>query len=225
MSGPTKTVTNFAGCDYLGLSAHPQIIEALCRAARQHGISATSSRWALGWTELHEQLEQALARFMGTEDACILPTAYLGGPVYYASLTCQRRTVFCDELVHTNHLLGMRAEGLTIRTFKHLDVEDLQRQLANHDGSPAIIATDGIYSIGGEVAPLAELAALADSIGAELFIDDAHGVAAVGASGRGSAELAGLQPHQATILGSMSKAMGCAGFGTEYRFRDPKTGQ
>ena len=211
MNRQASDLTDFSGCDYLGLASHPQLIEALCRAARDYRISATSSRFALGWTDLHQQLEHHLAEFMGTEDACILGAAYLGGPVYYASLSAERRVVFCDQMVHSNQFLGMRAEHLDIRTFRHLDPHDLKRRLDAYHGPAPIIATDGVYGISGEVAPLAELAALAANVGAELFVDDAHGLGVLGSTGRGSTEAAGLDPHQATVLGSMSKAMGCGG--------------
>jgi 7-keto-8-aminopelargonate synthetase-like enzyme len=105
----------------------------------------------------------------------------------------------------------MKAAGLKIRTFKHLDPADLKRKLARHKGPRPIVATDGVYGISGEIAPLAELAELADKAGAEFFVDDAHGVGAIGASGRGTMELAGLRPERATVLGSMSKAMGANG--------------
>ena len=105
----------------------------------------------------------------------------------------------------------MRAAGLEIRTFPHLDVEGLQMLTEGYAGPPAIVATDGVYGISGEVAPLAQLAAIADRIGAEFFVDDAHGVGVMGASGRGSLEFAGLASSRATVLGSMSKAMGAAG--------------
>jgi 7-keto-8-aminopelargonate synthetase-like enzyme len=209
--GPRQKLIDFSGCDYLGLASHPAVVDAMCHAAGKYRISASSSRWALGWTDLHEQLETELARFMGTEAACIFGAAYLGGPIYYSSLASERRTVFCDEMVHSNQFLGMRAEGLDIRKFRHLDIEDLSDQLRNYDGPPPIIATDGVYGISGEVAPLVEMTKAAAEIGAEFFVDDAHGVGALGATGRGSAEAAGLKPGQATVLGSMSKAMGCGG--------------
>lgn len=208
----SPTPFKFAGNDYLGLAADPAVIEALCAAARQYGVSSTSSRWAQGWTDLHEQLERGLMDWMGSEDACIFGAAYLGGTIYYGRMAALgRRVVFCDDMVHSNQFVGMRAAGLDIRTFRHLDVEDLRRLTAGYSGPPAIVATDGVYGISGEVAPIAELVEVADEIGAELFVDDAHGVGVLGALGRGSVELAGLSPDRATVLGSMSKAMGTNG--------------
>lgn len=209
MSPPT---TNFAGNDYLGLARDPRLADAVCATVRSHGLSATSSRWALGWTDLHQQLEDALAAFTGAESACILGAAYFGGPVYYSAFAGTGRVVYCDETVHSNQFIGMRAAGLEIRTYRHLDVADLKRQLDHHRGPPPIVASDGVYGISGELAPLAELVAAARGVDAEIFIDDAHGFGAIGASGRGSIEACGLLPAMdLTVLCSMSKAMGCNG--------------
>jgi 7-keto-8-aminopelargonate synthetase-like enzyme len=202
----------FAGNDYLGLATHPAVVEALCEAARTYGVSATSSRWAQGWTPLHENLERELRKWQGTEDACIFGAAYLGGAIYYGCMAAAGyRTVFCDETVHVNQFLGMRAAGLEIRKFRHLDVEDLRRLTAGYRGPPAIVATDGVYALSGEVAPVAGLAAAAASIGAALFVDDAHGVGVLGPNSRGVVEAAGLPPGAATVLGSFSKALGTGG--------------
>ncbi|HOX05766.1 MAG TPA: pyridoxal phosphate-dependent aminotransferase family protein [Planctomycetota bacterium] len=206
------TRVNFAGNDYLGLARDPRLADALCRAVREYGISSTSSRWALGWTDLHQKLEDALAAFTGAEAACITGAAYFGGPVYYSVFAGSGRVVYCDETVHSNQFLGMRAAGLEIRKFKHLDAGDLKRQLKGHKGPAPIVAADGVYGISGEVAPLAEMAEAARAVGAEIFVDDAHGFGALGASGRGSTELCGLAPApDLTVLCSMSKAMGCNG--------------
>jgi 8-amino-7-oxononanoate synthase len=202
----------FAGNDYLGLATHPAVIAGVCEAARKYGVSSTSSRWAQGWTPLHEELEQGLRAWMGSEDACIFGAAYMGGVIYYGQMAALgRRVVFCDAMAHSNQFLGLRAAGMEIRTFRHLDVADLRRITAGYAGPPAIVATDGVFGISGEVAPVAALAEVARQLDAELFIDDAHGVGVLGDRGRGAAELAGLQPGDATVLGSMSKAMGANG--------------
>jgi 7-keto-8-aminopelargonate synthetase-like enzyme len=218
-------MVNFAGNDYLGLASHPAVVEALRRTALTHGISATSSRWALGWTDLHDRLERELASFMGLESACLIGAAYLGGAIYFGQLARQRggqqgghRVVFCDELAHSSQFLGMRAAGLDIHTFRHLDAADLRRQLKDHSNragnsaNPPIIATDGVFGISGEIAPLADLAELARFADADLFVDDAHGIGVLGETSRGASELAGIMDFdRLTILGSLSKAFGAAG--------------
>jgi 7-keto-8-aminopelargonate synthetase-like enzyme len=205
-------IMNFAGNDYLGLATHPAVVEALQRAAARYGISATGSRWSVGMTDVHEQLEHDLAAFCGTPDACAFGAAYLGGAIYFGRMAAEgRRVVFCDEMVHSNQYLGMRAAGLEIRRFRHLDAADLERQTADYSGPPAIVATDGVYGISGEVAPLAELTQVAQRISAEFFVDDAHGVGAFGTTGRGTIEFCGVDATRVTLLGSMSKAMGASG--------------
>ena len=205
---------NFAGNDYLGLARDPRLAEAMCRAAKEHGCGATSGRSFLGWSDLHEQLECDLRDFMGTEDACIMSAAYLGGLVYYKMMAQRFKVVFCDEMSHKNQFDGMHAAGFEIRKFKHLDAQDLRRLLADYDAErdgPAIVATDSVYGNSGELAPLREIADAAGEVGAEIFIDDAHGVFALGETGRGAWELCGIEPNEATVLGSMSKALGVVG--------------
>lgn len=205
-------LVHFAGNDYLGLATHPAVVTAMQEAAGRYGISSTASRWSVGWTDVHEQLERNLATFLLTQDACIFGSAYLGGAIYFGRMAARGyRIVLCDETVHANQYMGMRAAGLEVRTFRHLDVADLKRQAASCQGQRAILATDGVYGISGEVAPLAEMAEVARQIGAELFVDDAHGVGVIGATGRGSVELCNVDPGGATVLGSMSKAMGTYG--------------
>jgi len=222
---------DFAGNDYLGLARDPRLAHAAHIAAQQQGISATSSRWGLGWTDIHEQLEVALATFMNVEACCLLSSAYLGGLVYFTSIADQHNTVFCDEQCHTNMTLGMKAAGLKVRTYRHLDVNDLTRQLKAWAGKRPVIATDSVFGISGELAPLQALNDLARTYDCELLVDDAHGVFALGEQGRGATELCGLAPVDATILGSMSKGLGAAGgflagrmeLVEQFRKSDPST--
>jgi 8-amino-7-oxononanoate synthase len=209
LQGPGRT--NFAGNDYLGLSRQPRVVEALCAAARECGVSSTSSRWALGWTELHARLEAELAAFFGAADATVFGATYLAGPAYFEVMGQGHDTAFIYENSHPNLFLGARAAGMEIKSFAHGDVEGLRRQLQAYSGSAPVIATDGVYSICGDVAPAAELAALAREFDAELLIDDAHGVFAIGETGKGLIEPAGVSPNDAAVMGSMSKALGCNG--------------
>lgn len=203
--------TVFAGNDYLGLARDPRLLEAMYEGGKRYGISTTSSRWAIGWTEIHEKLEQELTKFFKTDDTCLLGGTYVGGSVYFEVMRKFHDTVYCDEFVHSNQYLGMKAAGFEIRTFTHLDTADLSVKLAQHTGKSPLVATDGIYGISGEIAPLKELWALTQKHGGRLFIDDAHGVFSLGPTGRGTAEEHGITGSGITILGSMSKALGCNG--------------
>lgn len=202
---------DFAGNDYLGLARDPRLAEALSRTAREHGISATSSRWALGWTDIHQQLEEELADFFGAQAACIMGAAYFGGMAYFAVLGKSCSAVYCDETSHSNLFFGMRAAGFDIHTFKHLDGNECRALVEKDDPVASVIATDGVYGISGEIAPLGQLKQTAAVAGAHLFIDDAHGVFVLGDRGRGSSELHGVDGNDAVILGSLSKALGCNG--------------
>lgn len=201
----------FAGNDYLGLARDPRLAEALYRGAKEFGISSTSSRWGLGWTEVHDALQRELADFFGFESACILGATYFGGLSFFEVIAKTHKVVYCDATCHINLFQGMRAAGMEIRTYRHNDAADLRRQLEAHRGPPPAVATDAISGISGELAPLAEVRDAAKSAKAELLIDDAHGVFAMGPNGRGAMEACGVGPQDATMMGSMSKALGCNG--------------
>ena len=201
----------FAGNDYLGLSEDPRVAQAMMAAAKKHGIGPRSGRFFIGWTDYHKKLESNLAEFFGTEDACLLGAAYLGGLVYFSVMAGEHKTVFCDEYSHCNLFQGMRSAGFKIHKFRHLDAGDLEAKLKKYKGAPPIVATDGVFGISGEAAPVKELARICRRRGAELFVDDAHGVFAMGRGGRGTAEWAGVKPNDVTVLGSMSKALGVHG--------------
>jgi len=201
----------FAGNDYLGLARDGRLAEAMARAARDYGISPTSGRFFLGWSDLHKALEREIAEFFGAEEACLLASTYLGGLTFFRALAGDCRVAFCDEYAHLNLLEGMRAAGCEARTFRHLDAEDLRRQLRQYSGPPAVVVSDGVFGISGEAAPLRALAEAARQAGAMLLVDDAHGVFAMGPRGRGTCQWAGLRPDEYIVMGSMSKALGCHG--------------
>ena len=206
-----RELVDFAGNDYLGLARDTRLAEAMTQAACSYGISATSSRWALGWTDLHQKLEEELAAFFGCEAACILGAAYLGGPVFYSTVYEPGKTAVCDSLSHSNQFLGMRGAGFTIRSYRHLDLEHLTEILSCRAEGPPLLATDGVFGISGEIAPLRELYALARARGGHLFVDDAHGVFVLGENGRGTPDHCRVPRQGVTLLGSLSKALGVNG--------------
>lgn len=215
MSKPKILLTpgkiSFAGNDYLGMSKEKRLAEAMYQAALEYGISSTSSRWAVGWNQIFENFEIAIKNHFGTEDAMVFGAAYLGGLIYFGSIKADCDTVYCDETCHVNLFKGMTAAGLQINTYRHLDTNHLKQLLQSHKGKKPVIVTDGVWGIGGDIPPLKEIAKLSKEFNTELFIDDAHGVFALGKTGRGAGEYCGLAPSDATILGSMSKALGCSG--------------
>jgi 8-amino-7-oxononanoate synthase len=203
----------FAGNDYLGLARDPRLAEAMARAARDFGISPTSGRFFLGWSDQHKGLEREIAEFFAAPEACLLPSAYLGGLTFFWAMADEYRVAFCDEYAHLNMLQGMRAASFEVRTFRHLDADDLRQQLHRHTGPRPVVVTDGIFGISGEPAPLRAIAEAAREAHALLLVDDAHGVFTMGPGGRGTCEWAGLEAgdEECVIMGSMSKALGCHG--------------
>ena len=202
---------SFAGNDYLGMSKDKRVADAMYQAALEYGVSATSSRWAVGWNQVFENFEKALINHFGTEDGMVFGAAFLGGMIYFGSIKEDCDTVYCDETCHVNLFKGMTTAGMKVITYRHLDTAHLKQLLQAHKGKKPVIATDGVWGISGDIPPLKEISNLAKEFKAELFIDDAHGVFALGKTGRGAAEHCGLLPGDATILGSMSKALGCSG--------------
>jgi len=205
------TLVDFAGNDYLGLARDPRVVEALYRGAQQFGVSSTSSRWALGWTELLGQLEEELADFFGVEQAGVMGKGFFGGPAYFAVMAQHHDAVYCDEYSHTNLLIGIKTADLELHAYRHLDADDLRHRLRSHRGRPPIIATDSVFAISGELAPLNEIAEIAQEFEAELLVDEAHSVFTMGPSGKGAVEACGLSPARFTLQGGMSKAMGTDG--------------
>lgn len=203
--------TSIGGNDYLGLARDARLADAVCEAAHKYGISPTAGRWSVGWHDLHQELEDKLAEFFGAEDACIIGSAYLGGPAFFAAMQERYRTVFCDEFAHPNLFLGMHDAGMDIRPYWHLDMEDLRLQLDAYKGDAPVVVTDGVFGIEGAIAPLGEIVREARKVGAQVFVDDCHGVFCVGENGRGAVELCGLSLDDVTLMGSMSKALGCYG--------------
>ncbi|MCX7590679.1 MAG: pyridoxal phosphate-dependent aminotransferase family protein [Kiritimatiellae bacterium] len=205
-------VVHFAGNDYLGLARDPRLATAACAAAQRYGIGATSGRFFVGWTELHRKLEEDIRLFFEAEGACLLPSSYLGGLVFFKALAGEFEIAVCDEYAHSNLLEGIRAAGLPFSMYRHMDVNDLEVRLRCCAGQRVVIVTDGVFGISGEIAPVRELVAVTEKVGAHLLIDDAHGVFALGYNGRGVCEMAGVGlTARITLLGSMSKALGCHG--------------
>ncbi|MBL8027809.1 MAG: pyridoxal phosphate-dependent aminotransferase family protein [Fibrobacteres bacterium] len=207
-------IPEFAGNDYLGLASHPAMPDALAEGARKYSFSYKSSRSGLGWTSLHEEYERRTESFTSFTSSCILHTTYLGGAVYFAAIASLGVTdVVCDAMAHSNLQMGMRAAGLKSHTYKHLDTADLVQVMQNlKPGGKICIATDSVFGISGEIAPLPAIFETAKKYNAELLIDDAHGFGVFGKTGRGIVEHFSIpKEDRLTVLYTMTKAMGCDG--------------
>src|SRR6201996_4358113 len=178
--------------DYLGLAADRRVREAAAEAALQWGTGAGASRLISGNMQPHRELEAALAAFKGYERAILFGSGYLANTGTIAALAGPGEVVFSDELNHASIIDGCRLARAETAIYRHNDVEHLESLLRDADGRPALIVTDGIFSMDGDVAPLPELLELARRHGARLMVDEAHATGALGPGGRGSGAAAGL---------------------------------
>jgi len=206
-----RRLLSFSCNDYLNLSRHPAIIKAAVDAAQRFGIGAGASRLVTGNHPLYDELESRLARLKGTEAACVFGSGYLANIGIIPALAGTGDLILVDELSHACIHAGAKLSGATVRRYRHGDVAHAEALLAEHRGrhAHALIATDGVFSMDGDLAPLEELSALAESHDAWLLADDAHGLGVVG-HGRGSSFANGGAdvPLQ---MGTLSKAVGAYG--------------
>ena len=203
---------DFCSNDYLGLSSHPQVVEAFVAAARIHGVGARASHLVTGHQAEHEALEQELAAFTGRERALVFSTGYMANLGLVRALATRNAAVFGDELNHASLIDGGRLSGAALNRYPHADVAALEQQLAAGPGGPRFVLTDGVFSMDGDLAPLPALAAICARHGAFLAVDDAHGLGVIGESGRGSLEHFGLSPEEVpALVGTLGKAFGTFG--------------
>jgi 8-amino-7-oxononanoate synthase len=206
-----RRLLSFSCNDYLNLSRHPAIIKAAVDAAQRFGIGAGASRLVTGNHPLYDELESRLARLKGTEAACVFGSGYLANIGIIPALAGTGDLILVDELSHACIHAGAKLSGATVRRYRHGDVAHAEALLAEHRGghAHALIATDGVFSMDGDLAPLEDLSTLAQRHDAWLLVDDAHGLGVVG-HGRGSA-FANGGANVPLQMGTLSKAVGAYG--------------
>jgi 8-amino-7-oxononanoate synthase len=202
----------FCSNDYLGLADHPQVTEALVAAARRWGVGSGASHLVSGHCTEHHALEEELAAFVGRPRALSFSTGYMANLAVAATLLGRGDRVLEDRLNHASLIDAGLASGAAFRRYPHADVEALKRRLASRAAGRTLVATDGVFSMDGDVAPLRALASACREAGAILFVDDAHGFGVLGANGGGSVEAAGLGPDDVPVLMcTLGKAIGTFG--------------
>jgi 8-amino-7-oxononanoate synthase len=206
-----RRLLSFSCNDYLNLSGHPAIIKAAVEAAERHGVGAGASRLVTGNHPLYEALESRLAKLKGTDAACVFGSGYLANTGIIPALVGPGDLLLVDELSHACINGGATLSGAAVHRYRHSDVADAKALLEVHraDHAHALIATDGVFSMDGDLAPLSELSELAQQYDAWLLADDAHGLGVVG-GGRGSVFANG--PADVPLqMGTLSKAVGAYG--------------
>ncbi|KLD65058.1 8-amino-7-oxononanoate synthase [Dyella japonica] len=207
-----RRLLSFCSNDYLGLAQHPSLIDALKRAADSDGVGSGSAHLISGHRNAHAALEDALAEWTGRERALLFSTGYMANLGVMQALLERDDVCVQDKLNHACLLDGAQLAGCELKRYPHADVEGAERQLRARPGAAALLATDGVFSMDGDIAPLAELAALCQHEAATLMVDDAHGLGVLGEHGEGSASAAGLTQDEVPVLmATLGKALGCSG--------------
>jgi 8-amino-7-oxononanoate synthase len=207
-----KRILNFASNDYLGLAQHPALREALIDAVSTWGVGATAAPLLGGYREEHVALEEALAQWIGRERALLFGDGWAANLGTIAALLDRDDVCIEDKLNHASLIDAARLAACALKRYPHADVEGARRQLESRPDAAAILASDGVFSMDGDIAPLRELASLCRTQRATLMIDDAHGLGVVGPEGAGSVADARLSQDDAPILmATLGKALGVAG--------------
>lgn len=207
-------VLNFSSNNYLGLANHPRLVDAAKQAIDSYGIGPAAVRSIAGTMDLHLELEARLARFKGVEAAVTLQSGFSANLAAIPALVGKQDVIYSDELNHASIIDGCRLSGAKVIRYAHCDPADLELQIQAHkdDGyGRALIITDGVFSMDGDVAPLDKIYAVAARHNYLLMVDDAHGEGVLGAGGRGIVDHFGLHGKVDVEIGTMSKAFGVVG--------------
>jgi 8-amino-7-oxononanoate synthase len=206
-----KKLLSFCSNDYLGLTNDARIVNAFCRAAEVHGVGAGASHLITGHSAAHAALEEELAEFVGAPRALVFSTGYMANLGVVTALTDRRSAVLEDKLNHASLIDAARLARVQVKRYPHADTARLAALLAAVEG-PKLITSDAVFSMDGDIAPLAELLILAKRHGARLLLDDAHGIGVLGSEGRGTLARQGIAIEEPIVLmGTLGKAFGVFG--------------
>ena len=213
MSVDGREVLLFASSNYLDLARHPEVVEAAQRATRDWGCAAGGSRLITGNLAIHEALEAELAQFFGREAALAFNTGYMANVGVIPALVGAGDVLVSDELNHASIIDGARLARAEVAVFRHGDVDSFAETLhrAREKARRILVAVDGVYSMDGDVAPVAEIVKRAHEVDAMVLLDDAHGTGILGARGRGTAEAAGVLGEVDILMGTLGKSIGSFG--------------
>lgn len=219
LESPQQTHISIAGCkylafcsnDYLGLANHPQLIEAVCEGARQYGVGAGASHLISGHSSAHHALEEALARFTGFPRALLFSTGYMANAGMVTALADRGDAIFADKLNHASLNDAAMVSRAKFLRYPHLDLVALEQQLAVSQAKRKLVITDAVFSMDGDVAPVADLLALCEKYDAWLVLDDAHGFGVLGSRGRGTVSQFAVDSRRIIYMATLGKAAGVFG--------------
>ena len=211
-----RSVLNFCANNYLGLASHPEVVAAAHAALDRWGYGLASVRFICGTQDVHRQPEEALSHFLGTEDTILYSSCFDANGGVFETLLAEADAVISDALNHASIIDGIRLCKARRYRYRNCDVADLEAQLREAEAAGArfkLVVTDGVFSMDGTFAPLAEICALAERHGALVMVDDSHAVGFVGPTGRGTHEHAGVMGRVDLLTGTLGKALGGASGG------------
>jgi glycine C-acetyltransferase len=209
-----KTVLNFCANNYLGLSSHPKVIEAAHKAIESHGYGMSSVRFICGTQDIHKELEQKIAQFLGTEDTILYAAAFDANGGVFEPLFNEEDAIISDALNHASIIDGVRLCKAQRHRYEHNNMQDLESKLKETAACRSrIIVTDGSFSMDGTIAQLDKICDLADQYDAIVMIDECHSSGFLGKSGRGTHEYRGVMCRIDIITGTLGKALGGASGG------------
>lgn len=212
LDGKRRWLLEFCGNDYLGLSRHPGVVAALRDGALAHGAGATASHLVCGHTAAHAALERELADWLQAPRALLFGSGFMANLAVVQAFLGAGDVCVQDKLNHASLIDAARLSGCALKRYPHVDVDAAARQLASHADGAALLASDGVFSMDGDIAPLRALAEVAQQQRATLYVDDAHGIGVLGPNGRGSVAAAGLSVGDVPLqLVTFGKALGSYG--------------
>ena len=206
-----KPVLLLGSDNYLGLADHPRVREAAADAATRWGVGTGGSRLVSGTMTIHRRLEERLAAFVGRESALLFGSGYLANVGTISALARPGDVVFSDALNHASIIDGCRLSRAEVFVYEHRDTDHLRWGIERAEGRGAVIVTDSVFSMDGDVAPLAEIVELSSRFGLRTVVDEAHGTGALGPGGRGALAQDGLEDQVDVIVGTLGKALGSYG--------------
>ncbi|NWG33515.1 MAG: glycine C-acetyltransferase [Chloroflexi bacterium] len=208
-----KNVLNFCSNNYLGLANHPKLVQAAGEAMKKYGVGPAAVRSIAGTTDLHVHLEERLAKFKGAQDVITFQSGFTANLGTISALVGKEDVIFSDRLNHASIIDGCRLSGAKIVAYEHNDPGALEDAIKEHASNfrRALIVTDGVFSMDGDIAPLPELYEVAKKYDILFMVDDAHGEGVLGKGGRGIVDHFGLHGKVDIEVGTMSKAFGVVG--------------
>lgn len=208
-----QTLLNFASNDYLGLAGDARLAKAAIAAIQANGTGSTGSRLLSGHRQIHRDLEKAIARLKGTDDAVVFSSGYLANIGTLSALVGPRDGIFADQYNHASLKQGAALSGATVVDYDHGDLADLKAKLQTYRATfrRCLIVTDSVFSMDGDLALLPQILDLAEGVEAMVMVDEAHGTGVLGATGAGGVELLGCTGRPLIQMGTLSKALGSLG--------------